>query len=117
MRSQAACQKLDVLGFASIHSIEGGVNAYKQAGGQIVKTSHVLPLMRQVQIAAGLLVVLGIVLSQFFHPYFIGVSLFVSCGLMFAGITDYCGMARILALMPWNSTVPRFINSRTISRD
>lgn len=103
VRSQEACQKLDGLGFASILSIEGGVNAYKQAGGHVVKTSNVLPLMRQVQIGAGFLVILGIVLSHIFHPYFIGVSLFVGCGLMFAGVTGYCGMARILALMPWNA--------------
>jgi hypothetical protein len=27
---------------------------------------------------------------------------FVGAGLVFAGVTGFCGMARLLALMPWN---------------
>ena len=53
------------------------------------------------RIAAGLLVLLGAVLS-FVHPAFIGLSAFVGAGLVFAGITDTCGMGMMLARMPWN---------------
>ena len=58
-------------------------------------------LERQVRIAAGFLVLLGSVLG-FFYPPFIGLAAFVGAGLMFAGITDTCGMAMVLAKMPWN---------------
>jgi hypothetical protein len=61
-----------------------------------------LPLMRQVQISAGGLVLLGLGLSQAVAPAWILLSWFVGAGLVFAGITGFCGMARLLALMPWN---------------
>lgn len=61
-----------------------------------------LPLMRQVQIAAGLLVLLGVVLAVTVAPAFIGLSAFVGAGLTFAGLSGWCGMAQLLALMPWN---------------
>ena len=58
--------------------------------------------MRQVQIVAGSLVVLGIVLGLWISPPFLAVSAFVGAGLVFAGSTGWCGMAKLLALMPWN---------------
>jgi hypothetical protein len=58
--------------------------------------------MRQVQITAGSLTLLGVVLSLFVHPAFIYLSAFVGAGLTFAGLTGFCGMANFLALMPWN---------------
>jgi rhodanese-related sulfurtransferase len=57
---------------------------------------------RQVRIAAGALVFIGAVLGYFVHPYFIGLSAFVGAGLVFAGITDTCGMGMMIAKMPWN---------------
>jgi hypothetical protein len=59
-------------------------------------------LERQVRIAAGLLVVVSAVLGAVVHPYFMGLAAFVGAGLVFAGITDACGMGMILARMPWN---------------
>jgi hypothetical protein len=61
-----------------------------------------MSLERQVRIAAGSLVLIGIALGWFVHPYFIGLSAFVGAGLVFAGVTDTCGMGMILARMPWN---------------
>ncbi|RZJ93902.1 MAG: DUF2892 domain-containing protein, partial [Brevundimonas sp.] len=61
-----------------------------------------LELMRQVQIAAGSLVLLGTVLAWLVHPAFIALSGFVGAGLVFAGASGFCGMARVLAVMPWN---------------
>uniref|UniRef100_UPI0037D9C1C1 DUF2892 domain-containing protein n=1 Tax=Vulcanococcus sp. TaxID=2856995 RepID=UPI0037D9C1C1 len=61
-----------------------------------------LPLMRQVQIAAGSLVLLGLILSHVAAPGWIALTWFVGAGLTFAGISGFCGMARLLALMPWN---------------
>jgi hypothetical protein len=59
-------------------------------------------LERQVRIAAGSLVLIGAMLGWFVHPYWIGLSAFIGAGLVFAGITDTCGMAMLLSRMPWN---------------
>ena len=58
--------------------------------------------MRQVQITAGALVLLGVLLGTFIAPAFFGVSAFVGAGLVFAGVTGWCGMANLLCVMPWN---------------
>ena len=58
--------------------------------------------MRQVQIAAGSLVLLGVLLGAFVAPAFYALSGFVGAGLLFAGASGFCGMARLLAAMPWN---------------
>lgn len=67
----------------------------QQSGG-------VISLERQVRIAAGSLVLLGILGAVMFHPAWLAVSAFVGAGLTFAGITDTCGMGLLLAKMPWN---------------
>ncbi len=61
-----------------------------------------LPLMRQVQIAAGSLVLLGLILSQTVAPAWIFHTWFVGAGLVFAGVSGFCGLARLLAVLPWN---------------
>jgi len=61
-----------------------------------------MSLERQVRIAAGSLVLTGVLLSRFVHPYWIGLSGFVGAGLIFAGITDSCAMGMLIAKMPWN---------------
>jgi predicted branched-subunit amino acid permease len=60
-------------------------------------------LERQVRIAAGLLVLTGVLLGYFVNPWFIGLSAFVGAGLVFAGVTDFCGMGLLLAKLPWNT--------------
>ena len=59
-------------------------------------------VMSKVRIAAGLLVLLGAILGCLVHPAFVGLSAFVGAGLVFAGVTDTCGMGMLLARMPWN---------------
>ena len=66
--------------------------------------SRVISLERQVRIAAGSLVLLGVALGLLVHPAFIGLAAFVGAGLVFAGVTDWCGMGLLLARMPWNQT-------------
>jgi len=101
-RSSQACQRLEGLGLSNAISVDGGINALEKAGGELASFSKVIPLMRQVQIAAGSLMLLSVVLSLFVHPNFIYLSAFVGAGLTFAGLTGFCGMANLLALMPWN---------------
>jgi hypothetical protein len=61
-----------------------------------------MSLERQVRIAAGLMILVGTGLGFFVHPYWLGIAGFVGAGLIFAGITDTCGMGMVLAKMPWN---------------
>ena len=83
--------------------VEGGIQGWKQAGLPTVEDkSQPLPLMRQVQIAAGLLILCGVVLGYSVSSGFFLLSGFVGAGLLFAGVTGFCGMARLLKVMPWN---------------
>lgn len=102
-RAKQAAERLTKKGFSDIHVIEGGMLAWTQANLPVVKgESKIWSLERQVRFVAGLLVVLGGVLALAIHPYFVGLSIFVGAGLIFAAVTDTCGMAMILARMPWN---------------
>ncbi len=83
--------------------LDGGLDAWKKAGLPVaIDRSAPIPTMRQVQIVAGSLVVLGAILGATVAPGFYLLSAFVGVGLVFAGVTGFCGMARILDLMPWN---------------
>jgi rhodanese-related sulfurtransferase len=83
--------------------LDGGLEAWAAAGLPVeVDRKAPLELMRQVQIAAGVLVLLGVALGFAVSPAFFGVSAFVGAGLTFAGVSGFCGMARLLAMMPWN---------------
>lgn len=100
-RGNQACQKLIAAGYEVVN-VEGGTMAWEAAGLPVVRGKKAISLERQVRIAAGLLVLLGAILGFFVNPSFIGISAFVGAGLVFAGITDTCGMAMMLAKMPWN---------------
>ena len=87
--------------------LEGGFGAWLEAGLPVHRPARApLPLMRQVQIAAGGLVLLGVLLSQVVAPGWIWLSGFVGAGLIFAGVSGFCGMARLLGVMPWNRVTP-----------
>ncbi|MGK0740232.1 rhodanese family protein, partial [Yokenella regensburgei] len=86
-----------------VYLLEGGIDAWKQAGLPVIKdASQPLPLMRQVQIAAGVLILCGVLLGYTLSSAFFLLSAFVGAGLTLAGVTGFCGMARLLAVMPWN---------------
>ena len=61
-----------------------------------------LELIRQAQLVAGTMALLGATLGFFVAPGFIALAALVGIGLIHAGATGMCGMARLLALMPWN---------------
>ena len=101
-RAKQVAEKLLDVGFINAVVVEGGTLAWEQAGLPVARGKKTISLERQVRITAGSLVLLGAALALFIHPYFIGLSAFVGGGLLFAGITDWCGMAMLLARMPWN---------------
>jgi rhodanese-related sulfurtransferase len=83
--------------------VEGGLEAWTAAGLPVERTaSGVLPLMRQVQLVIGLVSGTGAALALWKHPLFALIPLFTSAGLVFAGATGYCGLALLMARMPWN---------------
>ena len=67
-----------------------------------VKTGRAqFPLFRQIQIGAGALVLLGLLGGLVWSPM-AWLSAFVGAGLVFAGVTGFCGLGLLLARMPWN---------------
>ena len=102
-RAKQAAEKLEKSGYGQCHVVEGGTMAWAEAGLPVNRgTSKVISLERQVRIAAGIIVLTGVLLAHFANPAFIWLSGFVGAGLIFAGITDRCGMGMLLAKMPWN---------------
>ncbi len=83
--------------------LEGGIEAWKKAGLPVAQDKRQpIEMQRQVQITAGSLVALGVVLGTLIHPSFYALSGFVGAGLIFAGVSGTCAMARLLQLAPWN---------------
>lgn len=101
-RGQQACEKLLKAGFSNVVNIEGGTLACIEAGLPVLRGKKAISLERQVRIAAGSLVLVGAVLGWLVHPAFMGLAAFIGAGLVFAGVTDTCGMGMLLARMPWN---------------
>lgn len=102
-RTAANASRLGAAADCDAFVLEGGLDAWKKAGLPVhVDRSQPIEIMRQVQITAGSLVVLGVALGVVVAPAFLAVSAFVGAGLVFAGATGWCGMARLLSLMPWN---------------
>lgn len=100
-RSAKAAGRFD--GDPSYH-LAGGIEAWKDSGRLTVKAPGGPPIdvMRQVQITAGSLILIGVVLSVLVSTWFVALSAFVGAGLIFAGASGWCGMAKLLSAMPWN---------------
>lgn len=103
-RAAKACEKLQAAGYKNVVNVAGGTEAWEQAGLPVARERTGISLERQVRIAAGSLVLVGVILGVLVHPGFHGLSAFVGAGLVFAGVTDTCGMGLMLARMPWNRT-------------
>ena len=102
-RTAANAPRLAAAAGCVAYILEGGIDAWKRAGLPVLTDRRQpLEIMRQVQIAAGGLVLLGVALGIWVAPAFLGLSAFVGAGLVFAGVSGWCGMAWLLALMPWN---------------
>lgn len=101
-RARQAAQKLCQSGISGVQVLQGGVLAWESAGLPLNRGAKTVSLERQVRIAAGTLALTGVLLGYFVHPAWFALSGFVGAGLIFAGITDTCGMGLLLARMPWN---------------
>ena len=112
-RAMQAAEKFVAEGYRNVKVIDGGIVACEDCGhdikghgarnsGDIVKVRGPISLERQVRIGAGLFAASGAALGLFINPAFTLIPLFVGCGLIFAGVTDRCGMALVLTKAPWN---------------
>lgn len=100
MSSMAAARKLEGLGFKDVVNVTGGIEAWKMAQYPVERAANVrcvIPIMRQVQIIAGSMVLLG---SFFIELRWL--AFLAGAGLLFAGISGTCMMAGLLSRMPWN---------------
>lgn len=86
-----------------LHVLSGGTDAWKAAGFPlVVSTRSRWALERQVRLGAGLLVLTGVGLGFRVNPGWFWLAGFVGGGLTVAGTTNFCAMANLLALLPWN---------------
>lgn len=103
MRTSQNAGRLQNAAPCEAYILEGGLEAWKKAGLPVVKdTSQPIEIHRQVMIGAGSLVLLFVLLGTFVAPWFYALAGFVGAGLIFGGATGICGMAKVLAVMPWN---------------
>ena len=102
-RARKAIERLEQAGIHGCVLVEGGTQGWMDAGLPVNRGKRkVLPLMRQVQITVGLISAMGAVLALAANSLFAIIPLVTGCGLVFAGMTGTCGMALLLAKMPWN---------------
>lgn len=102
-RTLINAQALSNCATCEVYILDGGLDAWKKAGLPVLKDAkQPLELQRQVQIGAGSMIVLGVVLGSTVAPAWYALSGFVGAGLIMAGVTGFCGLARVLMKMPWN---------------
>lgn len=102
-RTAMNAARLLAKGFPEAYVLDGGLDGWKRAGLPVhFNADAPLDLQRQVQIAAGGMAFVGALLAWLVSPWFVALSGFVGAGLLMAGLTGFCGMARLLAVMPWN---------------
>ncbi len=103
MRTAANAERLAAAVAGQAFVLDGGLDGWRRAGLPVEANRKApLEMMRQVQIVAGSLVLLGAILGWLVSPLFFGLSAFVGAGLTFAGVSGFCGMAKVLAFLPWN---------------
>jgi len=107
MRTAGACDRLAARVNGDTFVLDGGLDGWAKAGLPVETNADApMEIMRQVQIAAGSLILIGVILGFLAAPAWFSLAGFVGAGLTFAGISGYCGMARLLMLAPWNRVKP-----------
>lgn len=101
-RTSEAWKRFASAGFNNVVCLDGGTQAWERAGLPVERGRGVIPMDRQVRIGAGAIMLVGIALGLLVHPVGRILSAGVGAGLVYSGVTGNCGMARVLAGMPWN---------------
>lgn len=103
-RARKAAQLLTQFGQQKIGIVAGGTEAWRESGLPLVRCGNAMSLKRQVQIAIGVLLITKVVFGFTVHELFFAAPALIGVGLIVAGITKWCGLARLLGMMPWNRT-------------
>ena len=106
-RSKIAHHELDQLGVPNLRVLSGGIVAWQERGLPVARIANGVSIQRQVQLFAGSLVLLGVLLGALVSPWLLALAGLVGAGLVLAGATDTCAMAALLARMPWNRKAAR----------
>ena len=101
-RTRLAAAQLAAVGYGETYVLAGGLQAWKKAGGPVTSDAGAIPVMRQVQIVAGGLIVAGALAGAWINPGFHWLSGLVGAGLLYAGLSGSCGMAMLLGRLPFN---------------
>ncbi len=101
-RARQAAERLQLAGFTNLALVEGGTQGWEQAGLPVRRCGSAISLERQVQIAIGSLLIVKVVLGFSVHALFFALAAVIGAGLIVAGVTRWCGMAQLIARMPWN---------------
>jgi rhodanese-related sulfurtransferase len=101
-RARRAEEALKAAGMPNLHVLDGGVNGWVAGGKPVVRGAARISLERQVRMLAGGLAATGAALALLVNPLFAFLPLVIGSGLVFAGVTDTCGMAFVLGRLPYN---------------
>ncbi len=105
-RSAEACRMATPLAQTGmvVVSLDGGIEAWKKDALPVEVDRSVvgISVMRQVQLAIGVILLTASALAWFVDSRFILMSALVGIGLSFAGATGTCALASLLSAMPWN---------------
>jgi rhodanese-related sulfurtransferase len=102
LRARLAAERLIDAGHRNVAVLEGGTEAWERAGLPVRRCGPAVSVQRQAQIAIGVLIVLKVIFGYTVHELFFAAAALVGAGLVAAGVTRWCGMERLVALMPWN---------------
>lgn len=105
LRAEQAAQRLSQAGFDKVYLVDGGTDAWAKSGLPMQRCGSAISLERQVQIAIGTLLVLKVAFGFTIHELFFAAIPLIGAGLIIAGLTRWCGLARLIAMMPWNKGV------------
>lgn len=91
-------------GMENIYLLAGGLDNWTHEGMPVEGAGRKgIPLDRQVRITIGILVIAGTAAYYFSEDIrWLAAPAFFGAGLIFSGLTGFCGLARILAILPWN---------------
>ena len=106
-RAEQAAEQLMQSGVENLCLVDGGTDAWSNADLPMRRIGQAISLERQVQISIGVLLLLKVLFGFTVHELFFALIPVIGAGLIVAGLTQWCGLARLIAMMPWNRASDR----------
>jgi rhodanese-related sulfurtransferase len=100
-RAAQAERRLAGAGMGNLKLLTDGISGWEAQGGDVLRAAPHWGLERQVRAVAGS-IVFGSVLASFRFPRLRVVAGGIGAGLLFSAVTNTCGMAALLAKLPYN---------------